>query len=79
MAKFFEANKSFVDYITMIGFEKKHVDSEKDYYVNFKGNQIRIDYSINEIALINKHGDLIDYSTTFSIEQIDNFSVREGN
>ncbi len=29
MAKFFSADKSFVDYITMMGFQFKETDSEK--------------------------------------------------
>ena len=77
MAKFFTADKSFIDYITIIGFVHREVDSEKKYYVNSKGKQIKIDYSNGLITLMNKNGNTVDYSSTFTNEQIDKFSVRE--
>lgn len=77
MAKFFTADKSFIDYITILGFVHREVDSEKKYYVNSKGKQIKIDYSNGLITLMNKNGNTIDYSSTFTNEQIDKFSVRE--
>ena len=77
MAKFFSANKSFVDYITMMGFQFKEVDSEKKYYVNKKGKQIRIDYETGIISFLNEYGNVVDFSNTFSNEQIDKFSRKE--
>ena len=77
MVKFFTADKSFIDYITILGFVHREADSEKKYYVNSKGKQIKIDSSNGLISLIDKHGNTVDYSTTFTNEQIDNFSVRE--
>ena len=77
MAKFFTADKSFIDYITILGFVHREVDSEKKYYVNSKGKQIKINYSKGLITLMNKNGNTIDYSSTFTNEQIDKFSVRE--
>lgn len=79
MAKFFSADKSFVDYITMIGFQFKETDSEKKYYVNKKGNQIKIDYHTGIITLLNKYGTSVDFSNTFTNEQIDKFADREDN
>lgn len=73
----FEANKSFVDYITMMGFQKRQVDSEKEYYSNENGNQIKIDNSTKIISLMNKNGHTVDFATVFSNEQIDTFS-KEG-
>jgi hypothetical protein len=75
--KFFRANESFVDYIQMIGFQHRHVDSEKQYYVNSKGNQIRIDYESGIIALLNSRGNVVDYSSTFTNNQIDNFARKD--
>lgn len=77
MTKFFSANKSFVDYITMLGFKHTEVDSQKKYYVNEKGNQIKIDYETGIITLLNKNGYSVDFSNTFTNEQIDKFSIRE--
>ena len=79
MAKFFTANKSFVNYITMLGFKHKEVNSEKKYYVNTKGNQIKIDYETGIITLLNKYGNSVDFSNTFTNEQIDKFADREDN
>lgn len=73
----FEANKSFVDYITMMGFQKRQVDSEKEYYSNENGNQIKINNSTKIISLMNKNGHTVDFATVFSSEQIDTFS-KEG-
>ena len=79
MAKFFTANKSFINYITMLGFKRKEVNSEKKYYVNTKGNQIKIDYETGIITLLNKYGNSVDFSNTFTNEQIDKFADREDN
>jgi len=77
MAKFFEADKAFVDYITMMGFQFKETDTEKKYYVNKKGNQIKIDFNSKIITLLDKGGYVVDSSDTFTNEQIDKFSIRE--
>lgn len=76
MSKIFSVNKSFVDYITMMGFEFKETDSEKKYYVNKNGNQIRIDYNNNLITLLNKFGNVVESAGAFSSESIDKF-IRE--
>ena len=77
MAKFFSADKSFVDYITMIGFQFRETDSEKKYYVNKHGKQIRIDFESGDITLLDRRGYVVDFSNHFTNEQIDKFSVRE--
>ncbi len=77
MTKIFQVNKSFVDYITMMGFQHKHVDSEKQYYVNKKGNQFRIDYNDNSVSLLNSQGLVIDTLGEITNEQINAFSVYE--
>ncbi len=77
MAKFFQANKSFVDYITMMGFQLKENDSDKKYYINEKGNQIRIDFQTNLITLLDSKGYVISYSTQYSNEEINKFLTRE--
>lgn len=75
MAKIFKADKSFVDYITMMGFQFKEVDSEKKYYVNKEGNQFRIDYNKGEIALLDNKGKLVDSFTEISSDEINCFAV----
>ena len=77
MAKFFVADKSFIDYITILGFVQREVDSKKKYYVNSRGKQIKIDYSTGIITLMNSQGYEVDFSDTFTNEQIEKFSVRE--
>lgn len=79
MTKFFTANKAFVNYITMLQFEHKEVKSEKKYYVNTKGNQIKIDYQTGIITLLNKYGNSVDSSNTFTNIQIAKFADREDN
>jgi hypothetical protein len=79
MAKFFTAEKSFIDYITMMGFQFKETDTEKKYYVNKKGNQIKVDFNSKIITLIDRNGFTVDFSETFTNEQIDKFADREDN
>ena len=52
---------------------------KKKYYVNKKGNQIKIDYQTGIITLLNKYGTSVDFSNTFTNEQIDKFTDREDN
>ena len=75
--KFFRANKAFVDYIKVIGFQYRHVDGKSQYYTNKRGNQIRIDYENGIISLLNNKGYVVDYSSTFTNEQIDNFARKD--
>lgn len=77
MAKFFQADKSFIDYITMMGFQFKETDSDKKYYVNDKGNQIRVDLESKLITLLDNKGYVVSYSSQYSNEEIDKFSIRE--
>lgn len=77
MAITFKADKSFTDFINVMGFEQKQVDSEKHYYVNSKGNQIRIDNEKGIITLLNKYGNVVDFSNTFSNTQIENFAKED--
>ena len=59
MAVTFKVGKSFIDFISINGFEQKQVDSEKHYYVNSKGNQIKIDNEKGIITLLNKYGNVV--------------------
>lgn len=74
MSKFFKANKSFEDYIKAIGFQHVNVDSDNKYFTNDKGNQIKIDSETGIISLLNNKGYVVDYSSTYSNKQIDNFA-----
>lgn len=74
MAKKFSLGKSFIDYITMIGFKEKETSTDKKYYVDSKGKQIRLDYDSKEIAFLDNHGNLVESSSSFTIEEVDKFS-----
>lgn len=74
----FQVNKSFIDYITMIGFQKRQVDSEKEYYSNSLGNQIKIDNETGLISLLNRKGNTVDFANVFTNTQIEEFSKSEG-
>ena len=77
MAVTFKVGKSFIDFISINGFEQKQVDSEKHYYVNSKGNQIKIDNEKSIITLLNKYGNVVDFSSTFNNEQIEKFAKED--
>lgn len=74
----FQADKSFVNYITMIGFQRRQVDSDKEYYTNNLGNQIKIDNETGLISLLNKKGNTVDFANVFTNVQIDEFSKSKG-
>lgn len=76
MAKVFRADKSFVNYIQMIGFQRKHIERECSYYVNHRGNQIVIESNYGQIRFVNKYGYTIDKAHSFTSRQIDAFSKR---
>lgn len=71
---FFNTNNTFEEYLKSNGFQHRHVDSECKYYVNEKGNQVKLNYEVGIITLLNKNGYVIDYSSTFTKTQIDKFS-----
>lgn len=77
MATLFKADASLSKYIEMIGFQKKHSDSKKQYYVNHKGNQIKIDEKSGKITFLNKYGNVVEKAHSFTSEQIENFYKRE--
>ena len=71
----FKADKSFQDYILMIGFIRRPTSSKnKEYYSNKEGNQIKISIPTNTISLLDKQGNLVKSSKEFSDEEINNFS-----
>ena len=71
----FKADKSFQDYILMIGFIKRPTKSDsKEYYSNKEGNQIKINTSLNTISLMDNKGNTLKSSKEFTSEEIDNFS-----
>ena len=71
----FSADESFVNFLINIGYQQKEVKSEKKYFVNKNGSQIRI--GRNEIALIDKGGYLISKRKTVDSKDIEAFSNRE--
>lgn len=74
MKNAFVADKSFVEYIKKIGFRKIEVTGDKKYYTNTSnGKQIRIDEKIGIITFLSKTGFVVDFSTSYTQKQIDNF------
>jgi len=72
--KFFKANTTFVEYIQSIGFKHHQINGTKQYYVNDKGNQIKIDFTDGIISLLDNKGYTIDYSNVFNNKQIEDFT-----
>lgn len=52
----FTLNSTLVGYLTTNGFVNREVDSEKDYYANANGNQIRLDKETKEISILDNRG-----------------------
>jgi len=77
MSKIFRADKSFEDYIRKIGFKHHNSNSDDKYFTNKKGNQIKIHFNSGIISLLNSRGFVVDYSSSYSLKQIDSFSKRD--
>lgn len=75
--KTFKANDTFVEFIKGLGFQYRHVDSEKQYYVNQRGNQIKIDRDTGIITLLNSRGYVVDYSNVYTSKQISEFAEKD--
>lgn len=67
---YFVVGTNLVNYLQSIGFKKREADSEKSYFVNKKGNQIRIDYDTGEIALLDNKGRLKDTYLQISVSTL---------
>ena len=52
----FTLNSTLVGYLTTNGFVNREVDSDKNYYVNANGNQVRLDKETKEISILNNKG-----------------------
>ena len=71
----FKADKSFQDYILMIGFIRRQTKSNsKEYYSNKEGNQIKINTILNTISLMDNKGNTLKSGKELTSEEIDNFS-----
>ena len=71
----FKADKSFQDYILMIGFIRRQTKSNsKEYYSNKEGNQIKINTILNTISLMDNKGSTLKSGKELTSEEIDNFS-----
>ena len=71
----FKADKSFQDYILMIGFIKRPTKSNsKEYYSNKEGNQIKINTTLNTVSLMVKKCNTLKSGKEFTSEEMDNFS-----
>lgn len=68
----FIANESLINFLTNIGYQQKEVKSEKKYFVNKNGSQVRI--GNDGIALIDKSGYLVSKKKTVDNAVIESFS-----
>lgn len=65
---------NLVNFLIIIGYEQKGVKSEKKYFVNKNGSQVRI--GKDGIALIDNGGYLISKKRTVDSTVIESFSNR---
>lgn len=77
MNKRFITDRKFVNYIKQLGFQHHVAESDKKYYTNSLGNQIKIDYDNGIITLLNAKGNVVDYSSSFTDTQINKFAEND--
>ena len=65
---------NLITFLINIGYEQKEVKSEKKYFVNKNGSQVRI--GNDGIALIDKGGYLVSKKRTVDSAVIESFSNR---
>lgn len=73
----YTSNQLLIDFLLSNGYKHVHNDSDKKYYVNSYGNQIRIDYSYKLVALINKHGYVVEEVSYVTEDRLLEFSVSD--
>lgn len=71
--RYFKANAAFRHFIQDLGFEEHVVNSNKQYFTNEIGKQIRIDPETGIISLLTEHGYIYKYSTTMTSKEIMDF------
>lgn len=69
----FKADKSLIDYLTIKGFKRVQINSDKEYYVNEKGFQIKIDNDTKIIYLLDEKGHTVAYATVFFSDRLNKF------
>lgn len=69
----FTANKTLTNFLPMAGFKRQRVDSDKLYYTNKTGSQIKIDFRSKEIHFMNSRGETLKVVTKTSDEELLNF------
>lgn len=69
----FIANKTLTNFLPMAGFKRQRVDSDKLYYTNKKGSQIKIDLHSKKIFFMNSKGETVKEVFKTTDEELLNF------
>lgn len=68
-------NTNVMNYLVTIGYKHREVKSEKKYFVNKNGCQVRV--GKDGIALLNNYGYLLSKRRTINSDVIEAFSKKE--
>ena len=63
--------EEIANYLVNMGFLPTEVKSEKKYFVNNKGSQIRIG---SDVTFLNKYGNVVEKNKQLVIEKVEEFS-----
>ena len=63
--------EEIANYLVNIGFLPTEVKSEKKYFVNNKGSQIRIG---SDVTFLDKYGNVVEKNKQLVIEKVEEFS-----
>lgn len=69
----FIANKTLINFLPMAGFKRQRVDSDRLYFTNKDGNQIKVDLRSKDIFFINSKGFTIKETSVTTDEELLNF------
>lgn len=74
----FKADDTFIEYLLKNGFERKHVDSAKKYFVKKDIVQVRLNFhKEGTIAFIDLNGNKIEEKKQFSKTKVETYIVGE--
>jgi len=74
----FIANQDFINYLLILGYKSRPVNSKKKYYSDKLGNQIKIDKRKKRITLMDKFGYCVYQSISISEKKLKYFT-KHGN
>lgn len=77
MAKEFKAEKSLVNYLSILGFNLKETQTESMYFVHKSGRQVRVNEENQSIAFLNPQGYKIKEVSSVTTDLLHKFSKGE--